>query len=326
MARQTTRPRPQPARAQHRGGAVARGARSRRASRRWPVLAGLLVVVAVAAVALYVTVGRDGGRAAGGALATLTSGDFHSMAFSGEPSVVFFGHHNGMRRSDDGGRTWKTVVERPNFDAMGMAVSPRDPRRLYLAGHDIFQASADGGATWQPVAHNLPGTDIHGFAMSPADPDRLYAFVVGRGLFASADGGRTWERLAGQVPADVMVLAAGGSPETLYAGSMRAGVLRSADGGKSWSPATSGLGPRMVFALAADPTAAGTAYAGVDGGLYKSTDAGASWRRLPFPGDNAATVAVSPAQPNVVIAITVKDSHGLVYRSDDGGESWGSGG
>ncbi len=286
------------------------------------IIGFLLVLVAIVAVGISL---RRGGSETGGAIATLRTGDFHALAFShSNPNTVFFGHHNGIMRSDDGGRTWTSLVDRPNFDTMSLAVSGANGGPIYLAGHDVFQMSADGGKAWQPVKHNLPGTDIHGFAMSPDDSNRLYALVAGQGGFQSGDGGRTWQPL-GSLPGDVMALAAaGGSPETIYAGSMSAGVLRSADGGRSWAPATNGLGARGVYALAIDPSARQTIYAGVDGGLYKSVDAGASWSKLAFPGDNAIALTVSPSQPNVILAISVQGQQGLVYRSEDGGQSWGA--
>lgn len=315
MSKQTAEPR-----SQHARGRSARNARSGGIAK--PILIAGFLLALVVAVAVGLSLRRGGG--VGGAIATLRTGDFHSLAFSPDnPNVVFFGHHNGLMRSDDSGQTWAALVDRPNFDAMGLAVSRANGRQLYLAGHDIFQVSMDGGATWQPVPHDLPGTDIHGFAMSPDDPNRLYALVAGQGVFQSADGGRTWQPLGG-VPDDVMALAAaGGTPETLYAGSMSAGVLRSNDGGENWTPATAGLGTRGVYALTVDPANRQMIYAGVDGGLYKSADGGASWRKLPFPGDNAVTLAINPTQPNVVLAISMQGQQGLVYRSEDGGQSWG---
>lgn len=295
---------------------------SRRTPRRWLALGALLTLAVATVAALAIRSGREGA----GGLATLTTGDFHALAFSpDDPDVVFFGHHNGVLRSADGGRTWSTLVERQGFDAMSLAASHVNPRQLYLAGHNVFQVSTNGGVSWQPVAHNLPGADIHGFAANPDDPNRLSALVVGHGTFASADGGRTWQRLPGQLPGDVMALAsAGGDPETLYAGSMSTGVLRSADGGRSWVPATSGLRARNVQVLAVDPAARQTVYTGTDDGLYKSTDGGATWNRLPFPGDNGVALAVSPARPERVLAIAVNGNRqGRVYRSDDGGQSWG---
>lgn len=286
------------------------------------VLALLIALAGVVVAALYMMIGRGGS----GAIAVLRTADFHALAFSPDDSdVVFFGHHNGIMRSDDGGRTWRSLVQQQNFDAMGLAVSHASPRQIFLAGHNVFQVSQDGGASWQPLAHDLPGTDIHGFAMSREDPSRLYAFVVGWGLFRSADGGRTWARLSDRLPGDVMALAvAGGTPERLYAGSMRAGVLRSTDGGRRWDPTVNDLPSPMVLTLAVDPTARETVYAGSAGGLYKSTDGGESWQRLPFPGDNVVALAVSPSRPNVLLAITVKNPQGLVYRSEDGGQSWGT--
>ncbi|MBI3975421.1 MAG: exo-alpha-sialidase [Armatimonadetes bacterium] len=266
-----------------------------------------------------------GGRQAGGAIAVLRTADFHALAFSpDDPEVAFFGHHNGMMRSTDGGRTWSPLVAQPNFDAMGLAVNRGNSRQIFLAGHDVFQISVDGGASWQPVAHDLPGTDIHGFAMSSNDPNRLYAFVVRHGLFSSADGGRRWTEASSALPGDVMALAAaGGSPEILYAGSMRAGVLKSTDGGRTWEVTTGGLPSPTVFTLAIDPTNRNAIYAGLLGGLFKSTDGGTTWSKLPFPGENVVALAVSPSRPNVLLAITVHQSDGLVYRSEDGGQTWG---
>jgi photosystem II stability/assembly factor-like uncharacterized protein len=271
---------------------------------------------------------RPGGGGGSAPLAVLRTPDFHALAFSpADPDLAFFGHHNGVLRSDDGGRTWKPLVEQRNFDAMGLAVSRADPRRAFLAGHDVFQASADGGATWQPIQHNLPGTDLHAFAISPDDANRLYAFAVGHGVFRSGDGARTWERL-GQVPGDVTALAAAGGAgdaEVLFLGSASAGVLRSADGGRTWAPAVNGLESRRVLSLAVDPVARQTAYAGTEGGVHKTTDGGLTWSKLPYPGKNAAALAVSPARPARLLAISVTHGAGEVYRSDDGGRSWGRG-
>ena len=283
-------------------------------------LALLIALAGVAVAAFFMMRGREGS----GAIAVLRTADFHALAFSpDDPDVVFFGHHNGIMRSEDGGRTWRPLVQRQNSDAMGLAVSHASPRQIFLAGHNVFQVSQDGGASWQPLAHDLPGTDIHGFAMSPDDSNHLYAFVVGWGLFRSPDGGRAWARLSDRLPNDVTALAAaGGHPETLYAGSIRAGGLRSTDGGRTWAPVTSLPSP-TVPTLAVDPAPHRTVYAGTAGGVYKSTDGGETWSQLPYPDENVIALAVSPSRPNVVLAITVKDGQGLIYRSEDGGQSWG---
>jgi photosystem II stability/assembly factor-like uncharacterized protein len=291
------------------------------------VLGPLLALAAVVVVAGLMVAGAE--RAVPNrAIGVLRTRDFHILAFSpGDPNVVFFGHHDGIMRSDDGGRTWRPLVEQRSFDAMGLAVNPTNPRQVFVAGHDILQVSAEGGSTWQPVAHNLPGTDIHGFAMSQDDPSRLYAFVVGHGLFRSDDEGRSWTMRSDHLPGDVMALAtAGGTPETVYAGSMRLGVLKSADGGKTWVPSNAGLGSTSVMALAVHPINRQVLFVGTEDGLYRSDDAAASWRKLPFPGEHAVALAVSPSSPEVVMAIEfVRPGEGLVYRSDDSGQTWGEG-
>ena len=288
---------------------------------------GLVVVAVGLAGVLALVMPRllSPGGAGGPVLAVLETAGFHALAFSpGDPNVVFFGHHNGVMRSTDGGRTWQSVVARPNFDAMALAISSANPRRIYVAGHNIFVVSPDGGITWEPVRHNLPYDDIHGFALSPQDPNRLYAFVIGHGLFISRDGGTTWTRLSTALPQDVMSLAAaGGEPEVLFAGSMASGVLKSVDGGQTWQPSNSGLGSRRVMALGVNPADQRVVYAGTDEGLYRSDDGGAAWRRLPFPGRNAAVVAVNPADPDLVLAIEAAGPRqGRVYRSLDSGLSW----
>jgi hypothetical protein len=206
-------------------------ARSGRAGGRRSRIRTVVVLVSLALGILlpfYVLATRASSSSAGPASAAvdvLQTADFHSLAVSpDDPSIVFFGHHNGLMRSADGGRTFSPLVERGNYDAMNLTAGGANPRDVYVAGHEVFQVSHDGGASWQPVENNLPDIDIHGFAMNPDAPHDLYALAVRYGLFNSKDGGHTWQRLQAQLPGDVLSLAAaGGQPEVLYAVSMRAG-------------------------------------------------------------------------------------------------------
>jgi len=265
---------------------------------------GGLVVLVGLAVAAWVLTRTGSAPQESGVIATLQTLDQHALLFSPtDPNVVFFGHHNGLMRSEDGGRTWKALVDRRAFDAMQLAMGSRsNPGRVYIAGHDVFQASDDGGSSWRPVENNLPGTDIHQFAIDPDNSDRLTAVVVGFGTFRSADAGHTWMKLPTQPPADVTALAsAGAEPEVLYVGTASSGVLRSVNGGGSWTAASGQAGSdaafRAVLVLAVDASDRQTIYAGTESGLAKSTDGGAHWAALSYPGDNAVAVAVSPANP-----------------------------
>jgi photosystem II stability/assembly factor-like uncharacterized protein len=301
--------------------------------RRAPWVIGGLIVLAGVAAAGWLLLRPGSGPLQGGAISTLQTLDQHALVFSPtEPNVVFFGHHNGIMRSDDGGRSWKPLVDRRGFDAMQLATAGQsNPGRMYLAGHDVFQASDDGGSTWRPVENNLPGTDIHQFALDPDHSDRLSAVIVGFGAFRSADAGRSWTKLPSQPPGDMTALAsAGGEPELLYAGTASVGLLRTADGGRTWATVSGAsakdAGFRTILSIAVDPSNRQALYVGTDGGLAKSVDGGASWTALSYPGDNAVAVAVSPVTPHFVLAVaTSPRRQGLVYRSEDGGQSWGGG-
>ncbi|MBF6614938.1 MAG: hypothetical protein IVW55_17670 [Chloroflexi bacterium] len=284
----------------------------------------LIIGVAAALLAialLFFLLPRGVGNS--GAISTLGTSDYHALVFNpDDPNTVFFGHHGGIMRSNDAGQTWTTLVDKKNFDAMGIVVNPTNSRQVYMAGHDIFQVSSDGGATWRPVQHNLPGTDIHGFAAATDGSNRLFAYVVGSGVLQSSDGGSAWQPTGGQMPPDVMSLATGGDPTSLYAVSMGSGMLRSTNTGKSWTPVQGDLASSNIYAVAVDPKTSSTLYAGVEGGLYKSTDTGATWKKTTYPGDNAVALAISPTRPQLVLAVNAKSREGLVFRSEDGGATW----
>jgi photosystem II stability/assembly factor-like uncharacterized protein len=62
-----------------------------------------------------------------------------------------------------------------------------------------------------------------------------------------------------------------------------AGVWKSADGGHAWQAVNQGLATLNIRALAMAPTDARTLYVGTNGsGLYRSTDAGATWTPVPL--------------------------------------------
>ena len=100
-------------------------------------------------------------------------------------------------------------------------------------------------------------------------------------------------------------------------------VMTSTDYGQSWSTTVLDPDTSYAYCVAFDPVHSGTAYAGcLYGLLFKTTDGGANWDSacsgLP---DNAAVqkLAVNSGNPDIVLAGTGVG----VYRSTDGGGSWG---
>jgi photosystem II stability/assembly factor-like uncharacterized protein len=263
------------------------------------------------------TRGGSGGRA----IAQLDTEDVHALMFSSlDPTVIFFGHHNGLKVSDDQGSSWRDG-SLTGVDAMSLASSPQNPQRIYAAGHEVFLRSDDAGQTWAPVAGALQGADIHGFAVSPEDANLVYAYVANAGLQISRDGGATWQPLAGNA-GQVAALAAGAGGQ-LFAGTANEGVFESTDGGLSWQRGGLSSFGTQISALAIDPRS-GEVYAGAMMGnmpmLHRRLTSGA-WETVPFSGTSPIlAISLSPHEDGLLVLV---DQAGRVYRSHDGGQNWG---
>ncbi len=287
-----------------------------------PVIVAIILGMAVLGGVAYFIFRSGSGMTQSQArpISTLSASDFHSLVFSPEDTdTVYFGHHSGVMTSHDGGRTWQPWVNERNWDAMGLAFSASSPITLYAAGHDIFFKSTDG-QNWERVRHNLPGTDIHGFAVDPGDPKLLYAFVVGSGLNQSNDGGSTWRVVNSDFIQGHLALAVvPGTPKTLLVGTMQSGLLRSSDGGATLRKVEQSSLGNSIMALAASPRQPGLVWASSGSGFFKSEDAGSTWTGLDLDVQ-AMAIAISPNDSNVILVV---DNKGRVYRSQDGGISWG---
>lgn len=331
--------RARPATNAERRAARRRSQRTAKGSPRWPWLAAGAVGIAAVAIAVGVWLAVSGGGSepgepasnvasgsgAGGELSQIKTNDFHSMAVSpADPNLVLYGHHGGVLRSTDGGRTWLTTnLTGATDDAMGMGISGAEPDIVYAAGHDTFFKSTDGGQTWRSLDPDLPGRDIHGMAVAPDHAGRLYANVVRYGFYRSDDGGETWTKAnSGSFPGDVIQVSASAG-DVVYVASVQGGVLRSDDAGATFrGTARLSGGVLTVAASATDPD---VVYAGTESGLFASTDGGKSWVARAVPGGGQVMVAaVSPADPSDITVVAVQgDRAGHVFRSKDGGATWG---
>jgi photosystem II stability/assembly factor-like uncharacterized protein len=271
--------------------------------------AGLFTAGTLAFLALWSGLGNGGGPIA---WATLNTADVHALAFApDDASHLYFGHHNGLLESRDGGRTWRAAAL-SGADAMNVRVA--GDGRIQIAGHEVYLESVDGGTTWQPVLNDLPGLDLHAFAIDPADADHAWTFAVGFGLFETADAGRRWELrqrgswgylAAYRLEGGTVLVAVG--PE---------GPVRSMDGGGSWQPlAYPGAPLAGGIAAAVDGS---ILYAATSAGLRRSSDQGQTWQETAFDGA-ALAVAVAPDDP---MEVAVVDDATRFYRSSNGGASW----
>jgi photosystem II stability/assembly factor-like uncharacterized protein len=220
---------------------------------------------------------------------------------------------NGMYKSTDAGKTWTHIGLDATRQIGKVIVDPRDPNTVFVAalGH-VYGANPDrgvyrtrdGGATWQKVLFRNNDVGAIDLAFDPTTSQTIYAalwntkrppwsiyppsYGPGSGLYKSTDGGANWQQLTNGLPTD-------------------------------------GLG-RIGVAVA--PTNRNRVYAIVDakdGGLYRSDDAGATFRkvsgndgRIWGRGWYFGKIVVDPKNPDLVYS-----SNTGVYRSRDGGVTWG---
>lgn len=79
-----------------------------------------------------------------------------------------------------------------NRTVNGFAVSPVDPRVMYVATRDGLFKSTDAGGTWKAVGKGLK--NIAAATVNPRKPNEVYAATANGVIFRSTDGGITWEQ------------------------------------------------------------------------------------------------------------------------------------
>jgi len=238
-----------------------------------------------------------------------------------QPNVFYMAQVNGgVWRSDDYGRIWTPIFDHESTQSIGaIAVAPSNPNIIYVAsgeglhrpdlsvGNGIYK-STDTGKTWTHLGLR-DGFQIPALAIDPRDPNRVFAAVLGhpygpneeRGLYRSTDGGQTWQKVISKDEntgaSDVEIDPS--NPDVIYA---------------------------SMWEAREGPWEDNNEFNGTNGGLFKSTDGGATWHPLSngLPKDlSQIYVAIAPTNPRRLYAtIAIASGPLAVYRSDDAGESW----
>lgn len=247
------------------------------------------------------------------------------------------------------------------------AVNPRNPAEFYIcaASGGVWKTHNDG-TTWTPVFDDQGSYSIGTITLDPKNSNTVWvgtgennsqrSVSYGDGIYRSDDGGKSWRNLGlkasehiGRILVDprdsnVVYVAAAGP---LWAPGGDRGVFKSVDGGKTWKNVLTISENTGVNDIEQDLNHPDTLLAAayqrrrhqwtlIDGGpesaIYKSDDAGATWRKIKtgLPAEEIGRIglAFSPAQASLVYArveaagISSPTSGTGIYRSTDSGESW----
>lgn len=240
-----------------------------------------------------------------------------------QPNVFYIGAvDGGVWKTDDYGRTWNPIFdEQPSGSIGAIAIAPSNPDVIYVGSGEGLQRpdlstgdgmykSTNGGKSWTHLGLR-DGQQIPQIVVDPRNPDRLYVAVMGhpyganaeRGLFRSTDGGASFQKVLykDENTGAIDVVLDPVNPDIIYCA-----LWESRQG-----PWENG------------------AFSGPGSGLYKSIDAGVTWKRLEkgLPtfadaGLGRIGITVAPSLPSRLFA-TVNSAKGDgLFRSDDAGESW----
>jgi hypothetical protein len=209
----------------------------------------------------------------------------------------------------------------------GVAVDPKNPRRVFVAFSDGVARSSDGGTTW--ALQTAPdGFYAASIAIDASNPSVLYAQTRGwdpsPGCYKSKDGGVTWTRAAaGVYGSGRRILVADGRVWL----ACNVGLFRSDNGGASFAPAQTGIAASNVEAFAIAPSSPSTIQAYVEFyGMFRTKTRSASWvRGRSFEDiDGVADVLVPPADPQTVYVLTWHYGEDDLFKSIDGGKTFRS--
>ncbi|HEY6325702.1 MAG TPA: hypothetical protein VIW73_04175 [Candidatus Cybelea sp.] len=260
---------------------------------------------------------------------------------------------------------WRSIGPYIGGRVVAIAGVPTQPDLFYMGGvQGGIWKSTNYGLSWTNISDGkIPGVadPIGALVVAPSNPSVIYAgtgeadirsdFDTGDGMYKSTDAGKTWSysglrdtHMIARVVVDPR------NANVVYAASMghvfkpnpERGVYKTTDGGRSWSKVLFVDDRTGGVDIAIDPRNPNTLYAATwqaqrvpwklnDGGpgsaLYKTTDAGAHWRKISRnPGFASGVlgkigVSVAASDPRIVYAI-VQAHEGGVFRSNDGGATW----
>lgn len=218
----------------------------------------------------------------------------------------------------------------------------------------IKQTRAYGNA-WKMEGPLNTGGRINCVAIHPTSANTYLVGCADGGIFKTTDGGQTWTPVFDEAyalsvssiefdPNNPQIVYAGTGDEVLGGYShIGNGIYKSTDGGNTW--ANSGLkNTGVVGKIIIDPNNSSTIYAGTTGnpflydpnrGVYKSTDAGATWTKVLYLGTGVGIgdMVINTTNSSIIYATgrhrfrsnnasIITGQRTKIYRSSNGGSTW----
>lgn len=234
-------------------------------------------------------------------------------------------------RSDDAGASWRLLPFPAGAPGVfnSVIIHPAEPGHFY-AGLDAGDSpdsavyeSKDGGEHWLALP-GVRGRRIESLTMFPSD-SRVLAAGTSLGVFLSADAGETWQKISRDIDPEMQDITAlafdPADSKVIYAGTPHL-PWKTVDGGATWRSIHDGLiDDSDIFSIHVNATHQALVFASACSGIYRSDNAGDSWRKLVgIPGTHRRThiLAEDPHAPGTIYAGTTLG----LFKSADEGRTW----
>ncbi|MBV9779162.1 MAG: hypothetical protein JOY62_04235 [Acidobacteriaceae bacterium] len=225
------------------------------------------------------------------------------------PTNVFLSACSGVYASSSRGDVWRKLLGIPNTSRRTHVVrfergccSSTAPGTVFAGTTLGLFKSSDGGTKWKLVN----SSQVNAIAIDPSHPNGMYLAMEYDGVGKSEDDGETIRPINnGFVNRDISAVTTSGSK--LFAVETQegetSGIFSSSDRGETWSRMDSrGLAGVHLHALTALPSEDRILLAASPRQMYKSIDAGLTWKAIPVrlivpPPVSANTAKIAPKRP-----------------------------
>lgn len=222
------------------------------------------------------------------------------------------GIYHVARSGDD----WKISPVLLGESVMSLTVSGSNCKLMAAGTVTSVMTSRDAGVIWKKISPSgdFVSQPIVSLAFAPDSNETMYAGTP-KLPWKTTDGGESWKPIHVGIIDDSDIFALMVDTDGIFIGAC-SGIYRSADGGVLWKKSLGIPGvSRRTYTVKTDPSNHQVVYAGTSNGLWKSTNAGASWvQKSTYP---VRSIVIEPKNSRrLVLASEVG-----MWRSEDGADT-----